>query len=212
MLALPLLASIEDQRARLPPPAEQDAGADCSDPVAGIWLGRQYNPRSITWQRYRLNIERVRPGASDLRGDISVHFWVGTRADEQPPTDCTGRGLYAEIQQHARGTFDGTRLQFGGYDWSTAQVFCGSRNAVAYNPDHFQGVVNAAIEEFQSVNNDGGTAVDEPVVFRRVECPRAGAAVAQPPRNTVVVLPPTNSQGAIELRPRSRWFSCARSR
>jgi hypothetical protein len=204
-LSLLLSASIEDQRARLPPAAEYDAGSDCSDPVVGVWVGQQYNPRSVSWQHYRLNIRRVAPGQPALIGDVRVHFWVGPSTLSSPPTSCTGSSLSAEILQNATGIATGNALQFGGNDWSVGQVFCGRRSAVAYNADHFQGLVNPALQEFQSVNNDGGTAVNEPVVFRRIEC----AHSVQP---RVIVTPPVDLHNAsIELRPsRRRLFSCAR--
>jgi hypothetical protein len=39
-----------------------------------------------------------------------------------------------------------------------------------YNLDRFSGVIDHEIEEFQSVNNDGGRYVNVPTVFRRVSC------------------------------------------
>ena len=164
MLAIPLIASIEDQRLRLPPAATVDDNSSCADPVVGVWLGQQYNPRSISWQKYRLHIRRVTPGSAALVGEVRVLYWTGPQSVVTPPANCEGVGLSAEILQNATGTVVNNFLSFGGNDWRAGQVFCGSREAVAYNPDHFQGLINVGLQEFQSVNNDGGTAVNEPVI------------------------------------------------
>lgn len=197
-----LFGSIEEQRARLPPAAEQDAGADCSDPAAGVWLGQQYNGRSRTWQRYRLEVRRVAPGSPELVGQVRVHFWAGWYSHSTPVTNCDGGRLSAEVTQNAVGRINGLSLAFGGTDWRTTQVFCQPPGQViSYNPDRFTGVIDPSIQEFQSVNNDGGSAVNEPVVFRRIEC-------ASAPRPTVIFQqtpPPPLPTG----RSRSR-FGCSR--
>ncbi|MFO0561565.1 MAG: hypothetical protein U0269_26375 [Polyangiales bacterium] len=200
-----LFGSIEDQRARLPPAAEQDAGADCSDPAAGTWLGQQYNQRSRSWQRYELTIRRASAGSTALVGEVRVHFWNGWYSHSTPQTDCSRPHLAAEVVQNATGTINGLDLSFGGNDWRTSRVFCqppGTR--VAYNPDHFTGTINVAIQEFQSVNNDGGSAVNEPVVFRRIRC---AESAAQP---RVVVVPPVEiPRPPSTSRPRP-IFGCSR--
>ena len=207
MLAIPLIASIEDQRLRLPPPATVDDNSDCSDPVVGVWLGQHYNPRSISWQKYRLHIRRVSPGSTALVGEVRVLYWTGAASLVVPPADCQGVGLSAEILQNATGTVVNNFLSFGGNDWRAGQVFCGSRGSVAYNPDHFQGLINVGLQEFQSVNNDGGTAVNEPVVFRRIEC-----AQRTPQPNVTVVLPTTEPLRTHGQRRRglSAIFNCSR--
>jgi hypothetical protein len=49
--------------------------------------------------------------------------------------------------------------------------------ALDYHPDHFTGTIDPQREEFQSVNNDGGRAVNDPMVFRRIGCvDQAGSA------------------------------------
>jgi hypothetical protein len=62
-------------------------------------------------------------------------------------------------------------------------VYC--ERWAAYNLDHFTGRIDTELQEFQSVNNDGGRAVNEPKVFRRVRClepPMAPhVAIAPPP-------------------------------
>ncbi|MBL8680853.1 MAG: hypothetical protein JNK05_16860 [Myxococcales bacterium] len=201
-----LFGSIEEQRARLPPAAEQDAGADCSDPATGVWLGQQYNQRSRTWQRYRLDIRRRAPGAAELVGTVRVHFWAGWYSHSTPVTACEGAGqLAAEVTQNATGRADGVSLAFGGNDWRTTQVFCQPPGtAVSYNPDRFTGSIDPSIQEFQSVNNDGGSAVNEPVVFRRIEC-------ASAPRPVVVIQSPAAPPPPMPWgRGRSSRFGCSR--
>lgn len=208
-----LLGSIEDQRARLPPPAEIDGGADCSDPAAGVWIGQQYNGRSRSWQRYQLTIRRVAAGSNALTGEVRVHFWDGWASHSTPLFDCSRPHLSAEIVQNAEGALDGAQLRFGGRDWRTSRVFCqpaGTR--IAYNPDHFAGVIDTSLQEFQSVNNDGGTAVNEPVVFRRTQCPQrtsANGTRADAPRvvvNTESLAPPP----LPHTHARRSLFGCSR--
>ncbi len=202
-----LLGSIEDQRARLPPAAESDAGADCSDPASGVWLGQQYNQRSRSWQRYELHVQRVAPQSNQLTGEVRVHFWNGWYSHSTPLTDCSRPHLAAEVVQNATGTFDGSRLAFGGHDWRTSRIFCqppGTR--VTYNPDHFTGVIDPTIQEFQSVNNDGGSAVNEPVVFRRIRC----APSQSPPQPRVIVLPPSEPATLGHAPGRRSLFGCSR--
>lgn len=207
-----LLGSIEDQRARLPPPAEVDSGADCSDPAAGVWIGQQYNGRSRSWQRYQLTIRRVAPGANALVGEVRVHFWDGWASHSTPLFDCSRPHLSAEIVQNAQGVIDGTHLRFGGLDWRTSRVFCQPRGtSVAYNPDHFAGVIDTSLQEFQSVNNDGGTAVNEPVVFRRTQCPQRSATSGSLDAPRVVV----NTEGLAppplpRANARRSLFGCSR--
>jgi hypothetical protein len=41
---------------------------------------------------------------------------------------------------------------------------------IGYNPDQFSGKVDPTLHEFQALNNDGGSMVNEPSVFRRIGC------------------------------------------
>jgi hypothetical protein len=202
-----LFGSIEDQRARLPPAATPDGGADCSDPAAGEWIGQQYNAGSRSWQRYRLTIRRREPGANALVGEVRVHYWTGPMSQSTPPAQCAAGQQSVEVAQNATGAVDGDSLYFGGNDWRTSQVFCNRAGAISYNPDRFSGTIDRAIQEFQSVNNDGGSAVNEPVVFRRVQCPQRESERPQ----AVVVLPPTTPTPLPEPERRPRaLFRCSR--
>ncbi len=78
------------------------------------------------------------------------------------------------------------RIQFWGTSWRPEQSFCGPMlRAGQYNLDHFSGTIDPTLQEFQSVNNDGGRSVNDPTVFRRVRCleqpPVARLSVAPPP-------------------------------
>jgi hypothetical protein len=70
---------------------------------------------------------------------------------------------------NATGKLDGLNLTFGAKEWHVDKTICGSMNGT-YFPDNFSGTIDTKINEFQSVNNDGGSAVNEPVVFRRISC------------------------------------------
>lgn len=156
-------ATIEEQRARLPPPAE------CDDPVQGLWKSHQYDPRYGDWTVFTLNIRRAEGSPGGLVGTITNHSWDAGPAQEEPPP--CGRGTQWIVSMDARGTASGDgRIAFGGIGgWRLDRVVC-ERGPGAYNLDNFTGVIDRELNEFQSVNNDGGRAVNEPTVFRRVSC------------------------------------------
>ena len=72
------------------------------------------------------------------------------------------------MAEPAVGTYTHNRVDFRGTSYRFTQVRCSRWSR--YNLDDFSGEINAAIQEFQSVNNDGGRDRDEPYVFRRVQC------------------------------------------
>jgi hypothetical protein len=155
-------ATIAEQRARLPPPAT------CEDPVEGIWLSHKYNPPHHDWTVFTLEIHRV-PGSDEaLRGIIRNHSWVGG-PEQQEPGPCQGQ-FHWIVSMNGRGHSDGTNIFFGGYGgWRLDRVLC-ARGPFGYNLDNFSGQIDPEIQEFQSVNNDGGRSVNEPYVFRRIRC------------------------------------------
>ena len=159
------LANIEEQRARLPPPA-----TDCEDPVEGVWLSHSYYPQH-EWYMFTLRVRRTAPGSSDLTGEIEAHAWNSEPNEPEPPACRPGLDHWV-VFMTARGHLDpdGT-IHFGGTTWRVKDTFCGyPPGAGMYNLDQFSGKIDPAILEFQSVNNDGGEAVNEPTVFRRIGC------------------------------------------
>jgi hypothetical protein len=167
-------ATIAEQRARLPPAAECD-----DEIVAGIWRSHKYSERFGDWSIFTLTIRRTPADPELLVGTITNHMWDGTPADEQPPQCAQQTGNEWTVSMDARGTVrDGNHIFFGGVgQWRLDQVLCRS-GPFGYNLDNFSGVIDAGILEFQSVNNDGGRAVNEPMVFRRVRCPPIESATA----------------------------------
>jgi hypothetical protein len=172
-------ATVAEQRARLPPPAE------CEDPVAGIWRAHHFIPQYGTWYLRTLEIHRPAAGQPKLTGLVWADYWSGTAKDQEAPQCGPGAGYHAVIRMPAEGTYHDGEVAFGGTSWSLERLVCGA-GAHGYNPDHFTGRVDPALQEFQSVNNDGGTAVNEPAVFRRIQCFDAPAAAAP----SVAVAPP----------------------
>jgi hypothetical protein len=153
--------TIEEQRARLPPPA------DCADPVDGVWLGIEDDAARNNWYEFTLVIHRPDPRKSELVGEVVSHAWSGGKEVKEPPPCAPGRFEHM-VHMPADGTVTGNRLYFGGKSVKTDDVLCGSQ--LPYYPDKFTGTVDTQIEEFQSTNNDGTVLVNEPVVFRRVKC------------------------------------------
>lgn len=159
-------ATIAEQRARLPPAAECD-----DEQVAGIWRSHAFTGRRREWYVFTLFIERVAEQPNQLVGRITSHFWIGDRADEEPPA-CERQRYQFVVSFDARGTVtDDLHIAFGGVgQWHLDRNPCGARMS-GYNLDNFTGVIDPSILEFQSVNNDGGAAVNDPTVFRRIRCP-----------------------------------------
>jgi len=156
-------ATVAEQRQRLPP------AAFCQDDVAGVWRSHYYFARQAEWYIFTLEIKRVEGKDDALEGTIRSHFWNGRSAEPEPPT-CRA-GLFRQIvKMPARGQIRDGIVTFGGTSWELETNVCGSRR-VSYNADNFSGKIDPEIQEFQSVNNDRGAAVNVPVVFRRVKCP-----------------------------------------
>jgi hypothetical protein len=172
-------ATIAEQRARLPPPAE------CEDPVAGVWKSHQHDPQYGDWYVFTLDIRRVTGDPHKLEGSILAHSWNGAAQDEEPPRCQLGQWHWT-VRMTAEGRFDDAlRVRFGGTSWRLEQSYCGSAPGPgSYNLDVFSGTIDPALEEFQSLNNDGGRAVNVPTVFRRVSCHTA------PPAPHVNPVPP----------------------
>lgn len=186
---LRLSATIEEQRARLPPAAECD-----DEIVAGTWRSHAYYPAFGEWAIFTLTIRRVAPGSSELEGTISNHAWGGSPTDEEPPP--CARQAFGEwtVSFDARGRVqpDNTILFGGVGPWRLDSTHCGNPPP-GYNLDVFTGRIDPAILEFQSVNNDGGRAVNEPAVFRRIRCPPPPSARSP----TVTTRPPSFQPGGL---------------
>lgn len=176
ILLIPRLApgTVAAQRGRLPPPAA------CADPVVGRWKSHAFNETAAHWNQFTLDIRRADDGS--LEGEIVNHSWEGPASEEWPGT-CTG-GLRFVVSMGARGTLEGDLVSFYGVgDWKLDELLCGDSN-FGYNLDRFTGRIDAELQEFQSVNNDGGLAINVPTVFRRVSCgggPPDPVASAPPP-------------------------------
>jgi hypothetical protein len=155
-------ATITEQRARLPPPAE------CEDEVEGVWKSHSYWRGHGQWYVFTLEVRRVKANPSQLTGSILSHYWAGGPQDEEPPP-CRPGGLQQTVRMPGAGSIVDGVVTFGGTSWQLERTFCGPPYA-SYYPDNFSGRIDPELQEFQSVNNDGGPAVNVPQVFRRVRC------------------------------------------
>ena len=152
-------ATVAEQRARLPPAAE------CSSPVTGKWKALDYDERRGQWYEFILEIRQDPKDESQLSGMIYVDMWDGPANSPEPPTPCQHR---YKGKMDGRGQFTNGEVQFGGTNFTLVEEICGGM--YGYNPDNFTGKLQPELNEFQSVNNDGGAAVNEPTVFRRIGC------------------------------------------
>ncbi len=161
--AAPAPGTVAEQRARLPPPAECDTNT-----VEGVWKSHQYSPRYWEWTEFTLVIRKVPGSETDLIGTITNHSWQAPKSEEQPGP-CRSHLRYI-VSMKGKGKFKDGKIQFGGTTWKLDKVLCGSSRGFGYNLDNFTGTVDFERQEFQTVNNDGGRAVNEPTVFRRIKC------------------------------------------
>lgn len=190
-------ATVEEQRARLPPPAV------CRDPIEGVWASHKWEPPYNEWMIFTLEIRRnpgrapSAEGALALTGRITAQAWIGAGPRAVQPPPCFAGLQHWIVEMTAEGSARGLELEFHGTRWWLQQSLCGSRY-FGYNLDHFSGTIEPERQEFQSVNNDGGRSINDPTVFRRVRCYEA--EVAPHP----VVSPPTFQP------PSRRTWGCSR--
>jgi len=156
-------ATVAEQRARLPPAAE------CEDDVEGIWRAHQFWDWRFQWYVMTLEIHRVKKGEPALTGTVLSEYWNGTAKDQEAPP-CAQQPYHYVVRMPAVGTYRDGDVAFGGTSWKLERAPCGNRMSGGYNPDKFTGKIDPKIQEFQSVNNDGGAAVNVATVFRRVHC------------------------------------------
>ncbi|MBL4689702.1 MAG: hypothetical protein JKY37_34255, partial [Nannocystaceae bacterium] len=176
--------TVAEQRARLPPPAT------CADSIEGVWKSHDFRGRRAVWEIFTLEIRRTEPGGNALRGTITNEYWLGGERDSEPGP-CEGV-KHAIVSMDAVGAIEGETITFRGVgDWRVDAVLCGG--GVNYVLDDFTGSLDLEVQEFQTLANDGVVAINEPTVFRRIDCflgagEDAGATENKRPR--VVVRPP----------------------
>ncbi|MFO7565267.1 MAG: hypothetical protein R6X02_21675 [Enhygromyxa sp.] len=181
-------ATIAEQRARLPPPAA------CKDPVSGVWQSHSWNPMYEEWGRFTLTIRRVEGSETELEGEMLNESWYGPET-EVTRGPCVGRLQYL-VSMKAAGSYHNGTVEFHGLEWKMEEALCAVDWTFGYNLDRFSGTIDHDIQEFQSVNNDGGRYIDVPTVFRRVSCddrqddPGPRVTVAPPP-----FYPPEDERG-----------------
>ena len=177
-------ANVQEQRARLPPPA-----TDCSDPVTGTWMSHAFYPAQRQWYVVNLDVRRVAGQPRALTGQMRVHFWTGDERTSEPPACDAGR-VRGEVRETAAGTVapDGT-IVFSGTSYVVERDYCGFMGGYAL--DTYSGKIDFALMEFQSILDDGRDFRNIPVVFRRVAC----AETPSVPRP--VVVPPNTPPGHV---------------
>lgn len=145
-----------------------------------------YAENRSEWYEYSLDIQRKAPGSDLLEGTLASHFWHGGKDDSKPPPCSLAFGYEANVSMpDGTGSIDkDLTVIFGATKWKLDKLVCG-HTTIRYNPDHFSGTIDPQRQEFQSVNNDGGMAVNEPAVFRRISC-----FDKDRPKNGVNVKPP----------------------
>lgn len=171
-------ATIAEQRARLPPPAE------CKDPVAGVWQSHTFNEMYQEWSRFTLTIRRSPDSDAELEGEMVNESWYGPNT-EVVRGPCVGRLQYL-VSMKATGSYLQGRIDFWATEWTLDEALCAVDSGFGYNLDHFTGQIDPDLQEFQSIANDGGRYINVPTVFRRISCndevdPIPRISVAPPP-------------------------------
>jgi hypothetical protein len=159
-----LTGSVGEQRAMLP------RAARCNDPVAGTWRAHKYSPGSRDWVIFTVRINRLPDNR--LQGSIRSRNWRGYAPNSRPPGRCGERVEDFDylVRMPAQGSLtNGNRVSFSAITYVYERVFCASAG-FSYNPDALSGTIDEALQEFQSVNNDGGRDQNAPYVFRRIGC------------------------------------------
>ena len=129
LVLLPSLApaTVEEQRARLPPPAV------CADPLEGVWVSHKYESPYDEWMIFTLDVRRDPRGAAspNLRGvpgripvigRITAHAWFGNGPQGSSPPLCTPGIHHWQVGMSAEGFADGGRIEFWGTRWSVPCV------------------------------------------------------------------------------------------
>lgn len=205
-----LPASIEDQRARLPPAPQ---ASECTDDVSGVWRAHVYYTRLRDWYRYELRIQR---SGDALTGSILLRGWTGRPEETEPPV-CRPGLRDAEWSETATGsvsqTPQGTAVRFDGTSWRVERTHCGSASG-DYALDHFAGLIDGQRQEFTSINSytfSSGERFEDPTLFRRVECVRRASAPSAAQRPQVIVQGVgTQAPPALPETRRRRLFGCSR--
>ncbi len=178
----PVFATVQQQRARLPPAAE------CSDPVEGTWKSHAFNEMYQEWNIFTLEIRRDPANRNLLKGTVTNHAWYGPETEETRGP-CSGRLQYLVSMDGEGSVDDEGHIRFGGVGtWRLDEVYCGDFWG-GYNLDQFAGTIDLEALEFQSVNNDGGRFVNVPTVFRRIGCAEGEGVPDEGPR--IAVSPPS---------------------
>lgn len=148
-------------------------------------MSHKYSPDYQDWYIFTLKVQRVPGSATDLVGEIEANSWNGGPNEAEPPPCRPGLDHWSVFMTARGQTSADGRILFGGTAWRPKDAFCGrSPGPGEYNLDNFSGTIDPAIQEFQSVNNDGGRSVNDPTVFRRVRCldgPRTPTVQVKPP-------------------------------
>lgn len=184
-------ADIEEQRARLPPPAEA-----CPDPVEGTWVSENFYPQIQGWMIFDLEVRRdaAAPGGLTLR--THSEHWGPERDSRRQP--CAPGAFHRKKYATAVGTTDGTHLSFRLTALGAEEVFCGIPLGDGYELATFAGTIDHQRQEFVSVF-EADTWHQIPTVFRRVRCLDQPAPPAlptpPPPPAPPPLMPPRASTG-----------------
>lgn len=152
-------ATVAEQRARLPPAAE------CQSPIAGRWKALVYSHTTSSWYQRTLELHQDEADPTRLIGVQYVEYWAGPVTEPEPPATCI---RHQRGKMTGRGTFINDEVAFYSDEYELVEIICGGRGG--YNPDNFTGRLDRELQEFQAINNDGGTSVNEPTLFRRIAC------------------------------------------
>ncbi len=151
---------------------------------------------------FTLHIRRDGP---TLAGDMAVRFWAGP-PDRPDPIPCRPGYDDWSLDELARGTVAGLRVEFAGTSYAVRERACGP-GPQGYILDTFIGTIDPARQEFQSVNRYrlDGEMVEDVSVFRRVACLTTAGTTSG---TEAPVAPPLGTRTATPPVPARRAASC----
>jgi hypothetical protein len=166
-------ATIEDQRARLPP-----AASACDDPVVGEWMAFFFVDHLGEWYRVTLHVSRGEGDA--LTGGIDSEGYGGDAAHPDPQP-CRPGYKHFLVHEPAQGTFHDGTIDFRGTSWSQTSAAC--VGVAGWVTDDFTGKLDTERQEFVTTDSYdmNGRHWDDPSVFRRIACQPAADPVKVPP-------------------------------
>jgi hypothetical protein len=146
---------------KAPPIVEAKQELRCASPVHGVWIAREYRREHHDWIEHEIHIVN---GTDHLFVDHTARVRDG---NERGPAALGCMPDAVEFDTRGRAILDGDQLHIWGDSLVSTRARCDGAS-MSYSLDSWTGTVSG--NTFESVNNDGDTAVNRPYRFTRIAC------------------------------------------